>query len=151
MNYKPWEPDAISLLRKLWEEGLTVNNIVEKLGPLFTRNSVIGKAHRLNLKKRQSPIKPRKEVPIKKYNPRKKEEPEILSIGVLMVDLKANQCRWPLGELKDPPRFFCGAETGGHVYCQGHKAKAHIPSKRSVDVAPDVLYRGYNNKWKERT
>lgn len=151
MTYKPWDKDAILLLQKLWQEGLPVSAIQKQLGLLFTRNSIIGKAHRMNLKKRQSPIKPRKEVPVKKYNPRKKEEPEIVPIGVLMVDLKANQCRWPLGELKDPPRFFCGATKRGHVYCEGHKAKAHIPSKRRVDVALNMLYRGYYNKWKERT
>ncbi|GAB6051765.1 GcrA family cell cycle regulator [Magnetospira thiophila] len=49
-----WTPDRIKLLTDLWSEGLATGEIGRRLG--FTKNAVIGKAHRLGLPKRQSPI-----------------------------------------------------------------------------------------------
>ena len=51
-----WTDDRIDLLKKLWEKGLTASQIAEELGEV-SRNAVIGKAHRLGLKSRPSPVK----------------------------------------------------------------------------------------------
>ncbi|WP_420605619.1 GcrA family cell cycle regulator [Novosphingopyxis sp.] len=51
-----WTDERIDLLKKLWEEGLTASQIAEELGEV-SRNAVIGKAHRLGLKARPSPVK----------------------------------------------------------------------------------------------
>lgn len=53
-----WTDERIELLRKLWEKGLTASQIAEQLGDNISRNAVIGKAHRLGLKSRPSPVKP---------------------------------------------------------------------------------------------
>ena len=57
-----WTEERLEMLKALWEEGLSISQIGERLG--VTRNAVAGKAHRLNLRKRQSPIarKPKKAV-----------------------------------------------------------------------------------------
>ena len=47
-----WDEDTVGRLRKLWDEGLPCSLIGEALG--FTRNAVIGKAHRLQLPDRAS-------------------------------------------------------------------------------------------------
>lgn len=52
-----WTDERIETLRQLWEQGLTAGQIAEKLGEGLTRNAVIGKAHRLGLKGRPSPVK----------------------------------------------------------------------------------------------
>lgn len=51
-----WTDERIETLRRLWEKGLTASQIAEKLGDV-SRNAVIGKAHRLGLKSRPSPVK----------------------------------------------------------------------------------------------
>ena len=44
-----WTEEREQKLRKLWEKGYTASQIAEMLGEGATRNSVIGKAHRLKL------------------------------------------------------------------------------------------------------
>ena len=51
-----WTDERIDQLRALWDKGLTASQIAEKLGGV-SRNAVIGKAHRLGLKSRPSPVK----------------------------------------------------------------------------------------------
>ncbi len=52
-----WTDERIETLKSLWESGLTASQIAEKLGGGISRNAVIGKAHRLELKSRPSPVK----------------------------------------------------------------------------------------------
>src|ERR1700710_1492795 len=51
-----WTDERIDTLRKMWEAGATASQIAEELGGV-SRNAVIGKAHRLGLKARPSPVK----------------------------------------------------------------------------------------------
>ncbi len=51
-----WTEQRIETLRKLWGQGQTASQIAAILGGV-TRNAVIGKAHRLGLTGRPSPIK----------------------------------------------------------------------------------------------
>ncbi len=52
-----WTEERIEKLTKMWEGGATAGQIAEELGGV-SRNAVIGKAHRLALKARPSPVKP---------------------------------------------------------------------------------------------
>ena len=52
-----WTDERIAKLTKMWEGGATASQIAEELGGV-SRNAVIGKAHRLELKARPSPVKP---------------------------------------------------------------------------------------------
>ena len=51
-----WTDERIDQLKTLWDKGLTASQIAEELGGV-SRNAVIGKAHRLGLKSRPSPVK----------------------------------------------------------------------------------------------
>ena len=51
-----WTEERISTLTKMWESGATASQIADELGGV-SRNAVIGKAHRLGLKSRPSPVK----------------------------------------------------------------------------------------------
>ncbi len=52
-----WTPARIGMLQDLWGSGLSAKEIAARLGSGITRNAVIGKAHRLGLSSRPSPIK----------------------------------------------------------------------------------------------
>ncbi len=51
-----WTDERIEQLRTMWQKGLTASQIAEALGGV-SRNAVIGKAHRLELSSRPSPVK----------------------------------------------------------------------------------------------
>jgi GcrA cell cycle regulator len=52
-----WTDERIATLKRMWEGGATASEIAAELGGV-SRNAVIGKAHRLGLKARPSPVKP---------------------------------------------------------------------------------------------
>jgi GcrA cell cycle regulator len=52
-----WTDERIDRLKQMWEAGMTASQIAENLGGV-SRNAVIGKAHRLGLQSRPSPVKP---------------------------------------------------------------------------------------------
>src|SRR5512145_299649 len=52
-----WTEERIDRLKAMWTKGATASQIAEELGGV-SRNAVIGKAHRLGLKARPSPVKP---------------------------------------------------------------------------------------------
>ncbi|MEG8043238.1 GcrA cell cycle regulator [Sphingomonas faeni] len=52
-----WTDERIETLKTMWEAGQTASQIAEALGGV-SRNAVIGKAHRLELQARPSPVKP---------------------------------------------------------------------------------------------
>ena len=55
-----WTEERIERLKKMWSNGATASQIAEELGGV-SRNAVIGKAHRLGLDARPSPVKPGEE------------------------------------------------------------------------------------------
>lgn len=152
-----WTDERVTLLKKLWGEGKTAAEIAKALGGV-TRNAVIGKAHRLKLSNRVSPIQ---------QNERKEERlPEIRKMpkaskivqpakpantafkGLKMIELKERMCRWPSGDPKDEDFAFCGCNTvPGLPYCEDHAKMAYqVPSRSRVlkaedfdDVAASVL------------
>lgn len=50
-----WTPEKVKELKKLWKKGLTTVEIGRLIG--ISKNAVVGKAHRLGLESRPSPIK----------------------------------------------------------------------------------------------
>jgi GcrA cell cycle regulator len=52
-----WTEERIERLKKMWADGATASQIADELGGV-SRNAVIGKAHRLGLEQRPSPVKP---------------------------------------------------------------------------------------------
>lgn len=69
-----WTDERIDQLKAMWEKGMTASQIAEELGGV-SRNAVIGKAHRLGLQSRPSPVKDKDgKAPAKKAAPAKKVE-----------------------------------------------------------------------------
>ncbi|AOR75320.1 GcrA family cell cycle regulator [Novosphingobium resinovorum] len=70
-----WTDERIEKLTKMWEGGSTASQIADELGGV-SRNAVIGKAHRLGLKARPSPVKAN-EKPARPAPAPKKPKPEV--------------------------------------------------------------------------
>ena len=68
-NKSVWDKEKLDQLSQLWAEGLPITKIGLELG--VTRNAIAGKAHRLGLPKRNSPIS-------KSGEPRKNQEKQFL-------------------------------------------------------------------------
>jgi GcrA cell cycle regulator len=60
-----WTDERIEQLKELWSKGMTASQIADELGGV-SRNAVIGKAHRLGLQSRPSPVKPNEPEPVVK-------------------------------------------------------------------------------------
>ena len=126
-----WTDDKVKMLTKLWLKGSTTAEIAKKLG--LSKNSIIGKVHRLNLKTRPSPIKPNPKKAIKKVKqiPHKQDR-----VGIM--ELKLNTCRWPVGDPTDDDFHFCGKNTVmGKPYCAQHCAMAYVGSTKESTVEED--------------
>ena len=122
MSY--WKQDKVNLLKKFWAAGLSASAIAQKLGGNVTRNSVIGKSHRLNLAARGKSRKPTLKANIKNKNTSEVKTEKLgrkARFKALLLDsdfppenpvqlenLTDNHCRWPLGEKMEPVSFFCG-------------------------------------------
>lgn len=160
-----WTDDRVALLKKLWGEGRTAAEIAKILGAGFTRNAVIGKAHRLKLSSRVSPVpaivrpkvvevanQSRRTAPVVVANtvaaaPRVKPLtrsmasapiPPVVTKGIKMIDLKERMCRWPLGDPKDADFKFCGCNNvAGLPYCEAHARMAYQVNKRSRLFSPE--------------
>jgi GcrA cell cycle regulator len=143
----PWTADLIERLKALWAEGLSASQIADDLAGKFTRMSVIGKVHRLKLpaRKAREPGPPYLRKPRRRANgipkppappprPPKPPRPQPQPGGPKMrqltfAKLKPQHCHWPLGELLEPPRLFCAADTEGEVYCPHHMRTARARGK----------------------
>ena len=74
-----WTDERIEALRKMWESGQTASQIAEALGGV-SRNAVIGKAHRLELQSRPSPVVP-KETEVKQPEVKQPEPEPVVAVA----------------------------------------------------------------------
>lgn len=153
-----WSSERIEQLRALWRDGLSASQIASALGGI-TRNAVIGKAHRLGLTGRPSPIKnqsagparprparrPRTErLPVPRVAsvaaaPMRRAEPALPPLeledmpGATILTLTDRICKWPIGDPRNADFHFCGRASAENLpYCAEHARRAYQPpAKRS--------------------
>src|SRR5688500_17131037 len=70
-----WTEERIDRLKAMWTKGATASQIAEERGGV-SRNAVIGKAHRLGLESRPSPVKPGEEKEKKAAAPKPAAAPK---------------------------------------------------------------------------
>ena len=154
-----WNLEKEEKLKKLWGKGSTASEIAQIIGGV-TRNAVIGKAHRLGLEGRPSPIRgggssrskrnraisralearalrgtmADEEIggePVMPPHGQKNMERPLAPPARPVSDVK--ECLWPIGDPSDPGFSFCGAETSpGRPYCAAHCAMAYIRKDRTA-------------------
>ena len=126
-----WDEQKLNKLKKLWDEGLPITKIGIEIG--VSRNAIAGKAHRLGLPKRNSPISksgdPRKN---QKTFSKKIEQQLPLKIMLREVEWSRNRCCWPIGDPKLPGFSFCGTTIiPGRPYCEEHSNLAYTNARES--------------------
>ncbi len=127
-----WTEERLAQLRKLWDEGLSISQIGDALG--VSRNAIAGKAHRMGLPKRPSPISKAAKETKKPAKPMPAAEPENLPLRLELRKLKwsRSKCCWPSGDPKLSGFTFCGdAVVLGKPYCVKHCEEAYTTSRDS--------------------
>ena len=121
-----WTEERLEKLRALWDKGLSISSIGEELG--VTRNAIAGKAHRLGLKKRQSPIA-KKKAPAKEVAVQVPEDLP-LRLALRRLNWSRSKCVWPTGDPKHTDFNFCGQPIlAGKPYCAEHCNEAFTTSR----------------------
>ena len=122
-----WTDERLVELKKLWAKGLSISQIGEALG--VSRNAIAGKAHRMGLPKRPSPIsKPKAEKP--KVEPVVEEQDLPLRLELRQLVWSRSKCCWPTGDPKKNGFVFCGdTVVPGKPYCLPHCQEAYTTSR----------------------
>lgn len=149
-----WNDDVISRLRALWDEGHSTAEIGRRLG--VTKNAVVGKAHRLALPPRPSPIRrsevaghvPRREMARRTTGPTlpamadaprpvPTPRPVLRTVPAQPTRAPASTCCWPIGDPGTPSFRFCdGGALTNKPYCAEHAALAYVKVRdRREDAA----------------
>lgn len=152
-----WTDERIAQLKAGWEGGMTASQIAEKLGEV-TRNAVIGKAHRLGLEARPSPVKGADSEVVVAVAPAASTAPAATVAAVpatprpappkarsgklartTLLDLNEKVCKWPIGHPGETEFHFCGKPSqAGFPYCTEHcllAYQAQLP-RRDRDRRP---------------
>ena len=153
----PWDDNNVSKLRELWDQGLPTAQIGKLLG--FTKNAVVGKAHRIGLERRPSPIRrtavkpdrkkarspiiPKLNFEVKKdevkENPVHQQTFQPLVKNLFTKSVKRG-CEWPEGHPDESDFKFCGKERfEDKPYCIDHCAVAYVfPEKEESEKEQTV-------------
>ena len=108
-----WTDERIERLKQMWHDGATASQIADELGGV-SRNAVIGKAHRLGLEQRPSPVKPGEEKEMKKAAPAASLRPRLpeclrsalrrRTCNIARSDLAASSAKAPVSNRRRSPR-----------------------------------------------
>ena len=133
-----WDDQKVEKLRIYWTRGYTASEIARVLGEGVTRNSVIGKAHRLALAARAPSKKsksPKKQNMASNLNKQERHISKKSRFRSLLLDksfppenpkqleeLDDKNCRWPSQHHPNEEGFyFCGRPpVEGFSYCKLH-------------------------------
>jgi GcrA cell cycle regulator len=149
MTNGEWTDATITRLRQLWAEGHSTAEIGRRLG--VSKNAVVGKAHRLDLPARKSPIRqagagnPRRPArqPLPKLTdimpvrslatstspdpiPARVTVPLVAATEPAPIRLGKAPCCWPIGEPGTATfRFYEALVVAGRPYCEEHCKNAY--------------------------
>ena len=144
-----WGDSELRLLRQLWRDGMGTREIGQRL--TRSKNSVIGKARRMGLEPRPSPLGVHPGQPLPAPRPRPQPSPprprlepqQKCAMGrrppappppappqpPAAPSSDVRQCMWPTSDGR--PWTFCGAAcVPGRVYCLAHCRIAYHPRYR---------------------
>jgi GcrA cell cycle regulator len=159
-----WTDARIDLLKRLWDEGVSLWLIAAALGGGISRNAVIGKIHRLALPRRgRKPAEARTRVRPGRVVRRppvawRRSLRGALPCAPVTLDqfnaaipleqrralsqLTRSTCRWPVGEPGEQTVFFCGGLVEeGRPYCTGHCGFAYRPEEDASRISSHPIAR----------
>lgn len=146
-----WSDEEDATLKQCIADRLSATEASDML-PNRSRNSCIGRAHRLglNFNSEDKPAKPRAPrvrkpskppVPASEpiveaapVEPEREPEPEVREYGsVRFLDVRLDQCRWFPAD-HGAESLVCGeAVEPGHSYCAKHHARVYVPMSARND------------------
>lgn len=118
-----WGPERVDMLKRLWAEGLSAARIGHELG--ITRNSAIGKAHRMGLEGR-------------------KQAPSLNPIRIRAKRERTMPIKLPARELPQPPvgegipfmkanSRTCRSVQGYEIVSSGHTLALFCPNPKNPE------------------
>jgi len=151
MSNDTWTEGTIARLRELWSEGHATAEIGRRLG--VSKSAVVGKAHRLDLTARPSPIKaggltagPRLReikavvpklsdmIMLPSCAPPTSREPTPRAEQRQSAISRTKTCCWPIGNPKQSGFRFCDAPAlVAKPYCEDHANQAYRTSSQRPD------------------
>ena len=152
----PWDDSNVLRLKDLWDQGLPTAQIGKLLG--CTKNAVVGKAHRIGLERRPSPIRRTAAKPDRKkarspimpklnFENNLNEQKEKHTNNKIFQPIIKNPlftnfkrtCEWPEGHPDGIDFRFCEKERfEDKPYCLEHCAVAYvIPEKEDINTNSD--------------
>jgi GcrA cell cycle regulator len=147
----PWNDDNVARLRDLWDQGLPTAQIGKLLD--FTKNAVVGKAHRIGLERRPSPIRRTAVKPdrkkarspvMPKLNFENNQNQNIVNLNgsgnfqsIIKNPFSTNKkrgCEWPIGHPNEQDFCFCDKERFyDKPYCFEHCTIAYVLPEKEED------------------
>ena len=143
-----WTEERVAKLKELWGKGKTASQIAEIIGGI-SRNSVIGKAHRLNLsakiKTRTATSNQNFENSLQGNNKTKRGRKSKFKSLIIEKDfepenpkqleeLDENSCKWPIGHPDEKSFYFCGRSSlKDFSYCKLHVLYAYQPKGKKEE------------------
>lgn len=130
-----WNARRDAILRKLWYDSITMEDIAKKIGGGCTKQIVKNREQRLGLPNRRHMWKSGGQF--KKQQTRVAfEEPRQLSAlfcePVSILELKSCECAYPVRPHLNLQKGFCGAQVKpGKRYCDFHYQICYPPRKAS--------------------
>ena len=144
-----WTEERVAKLKELWGKGKTASQIAEIIGGI-SRNSVIGKAHRLNLsakiKTRTATTNQNFENSLQENNKVKRGQKSKFRSLIIEKDfepenpkqleeLDENSCKWPIGHPDEKSFYFCGRSSlKDFSYCKLHVLYAYQPKGKKEET-----------------
>ena len=136
-----WTEKRLKRVKTLKEDGYSAGAIARKLGPAFSKWIVLRKLRELEAErvrraamraarkaaKARELAESERAAALTARTPVAVGDPTVTTPGkggVTLLDLRVEQCRWPLDEGR-PARLFCGSPTVGTTsWCQHHQRLA---------------------------
>ena len=123
-----WTPERIAEVTRLWSEGLTTAEIGKLIG--ITKNAVVGKAHRLGLPARPSPIRRQGSGRSVVAAPRPVAKAPAKPMRQIALSTSGACCKWPFGHPGEADFHFCGSPAlVNKPYCPEHYQMAYLPAR----------------------
>jgi len=149
-----WTEEKTNELMRLLDAREPTSKMMQVLGT--TKNAIVGKIHRLGRRTNGEPY----HAPVRQHRPRlviyrtyaafapeyemqdQATKPEKLATSdpCDLLGLTTQTCHWPLWSGPDTEdKRYCGAPTGGKVYCEQHTLTATAIRRKDVTPKPFSL------------
>lgn len=149
MGSKAWPAEDDQIVRDNW--GKFSASVIGRrfLQDRYSRNSVIGRAHRMGLDGAYNPNGDPDRAPIAKRT--QKPKPIIVAPvvdapvpflidgkNITLLELERGMCKWPVSHMSEPEVFFCGlGQDGKSPYCEFHHGRS-VDRSRQTKTAEHV-------------